>query len=181
MTNKSLLEFHSYVEDLSTSDIVMQMDNFIQHGDITTLEHVIAVAYTSFVLAKKVNADVKTTVRAAMLHDLYLYDWHIKDPENRPPLTHGFTHPAAAAENAKKYFEPSEKELKIIRSHMWPLTLLHMPTSKEAFIVTMADKYCATNETLGKYDDSALREKIKEYLIYIKKCRAAQNLQNSGK
>ena len=176
MLSKSLSEFHAYIEDLSLSDTVFEMDNFIQHGDITTLEHVVAVAYTSFVLAKKLNADVRSTVRGAMLHDLYLYDWHIKDPATRPPLTHGFTHPAKAVENAQKYFEPSEKELKIIRSHMWPLTPLHMPTSKEAFIVTIADKYCAVNETLGKYDDADLRKKIKEYLVFIKAERAKKNV-----
>ena len=173
--HKGLLEFHEYVKDLSTSDVVLQMDDYIQHGDITTLEHVIAVSYTSFILAKKWNADVCTTVRGAMLHDLYLYDWHIKDPATRPPLTHGFTHPAKAAENAQLYFKPSEKELKIIRSHMWPLTFLHIPLSKEALIVTLADKYCATNETLGIYDESKFRKKVKTYLIYIKKLRAAQN------
>lgn len=175
---KSLMEFHSYISDLATSDTVLQMDNFIQHGDITTLEHVIAVSYTSFVLAKRLGADIRCTVRAAMLHDLYLYDWHIKDPETRPPLTHGFTHPAKAVENAKKYFNPTEKELKIIRTHMWPLTIFHIPSSKEALIVTLADKYCATNETLGIYDDSALRRKIKEYMIFIKKLKAEKNLKN---
>ena len=174
---KHIDEFHEYVKDLSTSSTVLEMDNFIQHGDITTLEHVIAVAYTSFIFAKKAGADVRTTVRGAMLHDLYLYDWHIKDPETRPPLTHGFTHPATAVKNAKKYFEPSEKELKIIRSHMWPLTVFHMPTSKEAFIVTLSDKYCALNETLGVYDNSPLREKVKEYLILIKKINAENNLK----
>lgn len=172
------MEFHFYVQDLSTSDTVMQMDNFIQHGDITTLEHVLAVAYTSFILAKKWHANVEETVRGAMLHDLYLYDWHIKDPKNRPPLTHGFTHPATAVKNAKVYFEPTPKEIKIIRSHMWPLTVFHIPTSKEALIVTLADKYCAVNETLGIYDDSDFRKKIKAYLVFIKKERAARNLAN---
>ena len=174
--NRKLLEFHEYVKDLSLSDTVKRMDDFVQHGDITTLEHVIAVSYTAFILAKKWNADVNSTVRGAMLHDLYLYDWHIKDPKNRPPLTHGFTHPAAAAKNAAKYFEPTEKELKIIRTHMWPLTLFHIPTSKEALIVTLSDKYCATNETLGIYDNSAFREKVKAYLVFIKKERASRNL-----
>ena len=173
--HKGLLEFHEYVKDLSTSDVVLQMDNFIQHGDITTLEHVVAVAYTAFFLAKKWHADVCTTVRGAMLHDLYLYDWHIKDPATRPPLTHGFTHPARAMENAEKFFHPSPKELKIIRSHMWPLTLFHMPTSKEAFIVTISDKYCATNETLGIYDTSEFRERVKEYLVFIKQLKAEEN------
>lgn len=178
MLSEQLNEFHLHVKDLSGSDTVMQMDHYMQHGDITTLEHVVAVSYTAFLLAKRLRADVRTTVRGAMLHDLYLYDWHVKDPATRPPLTHGFTHPATAAKNAETYFRPSEKELKIIRSHMWPLTLFHIPTSKEAWIVTLADKYCAMNETLGIYDTSAFRGKIKHYLVYIKKQRAVQNKKN---
>ncbi len=175
--HKGLLEFHEYVKDLTTSDTVMQMDNYMQHGDITTLEHVIAVSYTAFILAKKWNADVRSAVRGAMLHDLYLYDWHIKTPEHTP-LTHTFNHPKTSVANAKKYFDPTEKELKIVRSHMWPLTLFHMPTSKEAFILTLADKYCAWNESFGIYDNSAYRKKIKSYLAFVKKLRAKENLKN---
>ena len=173
--HKGLLEFHEYVKDLSLSDTVMQMENYMQHGDITTLEHVIAVSYTAFILAKRWNADVRSAVRGAMLHDLYLYDWHIKTPE-RTPLTHTFFHPKTSVKNAKKYFQPTEKELKIVRSHMWPLTVFHMPTSKEAFILTLADKYCAWNESFGIYDKSAYRKKIKEYLAFVKKLRAQKNI-----
>lgn len=164
-----LAEFHECVKDLSVSEPVLQMDEYIQHGDITTLEHVIAVAYTSFIVAKKLGADARLAARGAMMHDLYLYDWHIKDWSQRPPLTHGFTHPATAAKNAKKYFNPSEDEVKIIRSHMWPLTPFHIPTSKEGFIVTLSDKYCATNETLGIYDESKQRKTVQKYLSMIRK------------
>ncbi|MBE6818419.1 MAG: HD domain-containing protein [Ruminococcaceae bacterium] len=177
MLSKNLMEFHGYVKDLALSDTVMQMDNYMQHGDITTLEHVIAVSYTAFILAKKWNADVRSAVRGAMLHDLYLYDWHIRTPE-RTPLTHTFNHPKTSVKNAKIYFEPTEKELKIVRSHMWPLTVFHMPTSKEAFILTLADKYCAWNESFGIYDKSEYRKKIKTYLVFIKKVRATRNLAN---
>ena len=177
MTNKSLNDFHELIKDLSTADVVLQMDNYMQHGDITTLEHVIAVSYTCFVLAKRMHADVRTAVRGAMLHDLYLYDWHIKTDE-RTPLTHTLFHPKTSVKNAKKYFEPTEKELKVVRSHMWPLTVFHMPTSKEAFILTIADKYCAWNESFGIYDNSELRKKVKAYLVFIKKLRAEQNLAN---
>ena len=176
MLTRNQAQFHRYIKDLVIDDKVLQMDGYIQHGDITTLEHVIAVSYISFILAKKWNADVKTAVRAAMLHDLYLYDWHIRDPE-RPPFTHAFMHPAKAAENARKYFDPSEKELEIIRTHMWPLTITRFPTSKEAFILTLADKYCAWNESFGIYEQSALRKKIKNYLIFIKKQKALNNLK----
>ncbi|MBR2589358.1 MAG: HD domain-containing protein [Clostridia bacterium] len=177
MISKNQMEFHKYVKDLSTSDTVMQMDNYMQHGDITTLEHVIAVSYTSYILAKRWNADVRTAVRGAMLHDLYLYDWHIKTAE-RTPLTHTFNHPKTSVKNAKIYFKPTQKELKMVRAHMWPLTLFHMPSSKEAWILTIADKYCAWNESFGIYDNSDFRKKIKAYLAFVKKQRAMQNLAN---
>lgn len=164
-----LAEFHECVKDLSTSETVLKMDEFIQHGDITTLEHVVAVAYTSFIVAKKTGANARLAARGAMMHDLYLYDWHIKDWSQRPPLTHGFTHPATAAKNAKKYFNPTQEEVKIIRSHMWPLTVFHFPTSKEGLIVSLSDKYCATNETLGIYDKSEKRKVIQKYLQLIRK------------
>jgi uncharacterized protein len=81
-----------------------------------------------------------------MLHDYYLYDWHHYDGGH----FHGFTHPAAAAENAVSDFEVSPKVEKVIRSHMWPLTILHVPSSREAWIVSMADKIVSLNETVRK-------------------------------
>ena len=59
---------------------------------------------------------------------------------------HGYRHPNYACLNAKELYPLlSEKEEKIIRRHMWPLTLMP-PGSKEGFVVTFADKYCATIE-----------------------------------
>lgn len=160
--------FHSYVKDIALSPIFQKMDEFVQHGDISTMEHVICVSFYSFLQAKKRGLDCKTTARGAMMHDLYLYDWHIKDLASRPPLTHGFTHPALAEKNAKKFFNADENECKIIRNHMWPLTIFHIPPTKEAMIVSLTDKYCASRETLGKYDSSKIRKEIKKYMNYIK-------------
>ena len=47
--------------------------------------------------------------------------------------------------NARALLDLSEKEENIIISHMWPLAKT-MPHSKEAVIVNLADKMCATLE-----------------------------------
>ena len=51
-------------------------------------------------------------------------------------------------ENAIKYFNVNKKVQHIIRTHMWPLTLFHMPLSKEARLVSRADKQATWYEML---------------------------------
>ena len=86
-------------------------------------------------------------LEGAFLHDLFLYDWHEKDKSHR---LHGYTHPKTASKNAKEMCNASEEVQKIIKSHMWPLTLRSIPTSKEAFLVCMVDKAVTTRETFKR-------------------------------
>lgn len=140
-------EFEELIKDYLDSDVVRQMDNYMQHGNTTTLQHSENVARVSYIINKKLhlNSDEKELVEAAILHDLFLYDWHYYTPLGRK---HGFSHPYVAAENAENHFGVSEKVRDAIRSHMWPLTITEIPKSKEAIIVCIADKYCAIIETL---------------------------------
>lgn len=132
---------------------VQQMKQYTQHGSVSTYEHCRRVTERSYWLSRRLGwkVDEDALVTGALLHDFYLYDWHDKRPGQR---LHGFTHPAAACENAKKVFQVGEKEQGIIRSHMWPLTLFHAPACREAWLVTVADKWCSVEETLkGKKGD----------------------------
>jgi uncharacterized protein len=43
---------------------------------------------------------------------------------------------------------------------MWPLTITKVPTSREAVIVCIADKYVSSIETIGKR-----KEKVKEQYV----------------
>ena len=117
-----------------------------QHGDTTVLEHSIKVAVLSLWLVKFLNIKVnrRALIRGALLHDYFLYDWHDKDHGHRP---HGFTHPKTALKNAKQDFALSGIERNIILTHMFPMVPLP-PKCREAWIVCMVDKYCATRETL---------------------------------
>ncbi len=129
---------------------VQLMKDFTQHGDISCYEHCIMVTLYAYMYAKKLgwDIDVKALARGSLLHDFFLYDWH--DRAFTPDGLHGFSHPVTAERNARNTFELSNKERKIIKNHMWPLTLTRIPNSKEGWLVCMADKYCSLKETLLK-------------------------------
>lgn len=117
-----------------------------QHGNITVLEHSIRVAEMSLAIAAflHIHYHEKALIRGALLHDYFLYDWH---DSKTAPSWHGFKHPSIAATNAKKDFQIDKIEENIIKHHMFPLTPTP-PTCREAWIVCLADKICATKETL---------------------------------
>ena len=136
------------VKDLYDSIEVKQMNEYIQHGTTTTLEHSINVSFLSYKIAKKLKMDYKSVARAGLLHDLFLYDWHLIPKERKILKKHGFTHSKTALDNALKLFTLNEKEIDIILKHMWPLTLRKLPKYKESLLVCLVDKYSSIRETL---------------------------------
>lgn len=119
---------------------------YVQHGRTSIYDHSIQVARFSLYLAQKlpVRVDRRSLIRGALLHDYFLYDWHVPDDSHR---LHGFKHPKTAWKNAKADFLLTPIEENIIRRHMFPLTLIP-PACRESWIVCLADKYCALRETL---------------------------------
>jgi uncharacterized protein len=152
-------EYIKFVADLINSPVVQSMENYIQHSDVSCFEHCINVSYYSYLICRRLGLDCQAVARGALLHDLFLYDWHITKPENG---LHGFTHPYAALENANKHFDLNDMEKDIIQKHMWPLTL-KLPKYKESFIVSCMDKYCAILEII-KVNNRENINRIKEYV-----------------
>jgi uncharacterized protein len=132
-------------KEITESEQYKRTKELRQHGNVTVFEHSLSVAETSLKLSKKlhIKVDEESMVKVALLHDYFLYDWHDK---NHPRL-HGFRHASFAANNAMRDFGLTKKEYKAIRSHMFPLNL-RIPTSREALLLTIADKYCAAHETI---------------------------------
>ena len=95
----------------------------------------------------KIKCNRQDLVRGALLHDYFLYDWHDDDHRGLKNL-HGFYHPGVALKNAMAEYELTDRQKNIISSHMWPLTLTRVPKCREAWIVTAADKYVSTVESL---------------------------------
>jgi uncharacterized protein len=120
------------------------MDQYIQHGNVTCLEHCKKVSFKSYQIAKRLKLDYKSAARGGLLHDFFLYDWHI--PGSHVGL-HGFRHAKTAFKNASKHFELNRKEKDIILKHMWPLNIVP-PRFLESVIVLLVDNYYSSVETV---------------------------------
>ena len=153
-------EFISIIEDLINSETVQEMKKYRQHYETSWFDHCYMVSYYCYLICKKYHLDYISATRAAMLHDLFLYDWRVREP-NRKGL-HAFTHGKTACDNASKLFDLSQKEKDMILTHMWPVTL-KFPTSIEGFILTFVDKYCATAETFEVLKSKMFMKKAFRY------------------
>lgn len=155
-------ELRKYANDIFESENFKSTKAYIQHGNMSVREHSINVAKASLYIRDKlrIQCNTRDLVRGALLHDYFLYDWHIPDKEE-PHRLHGFFHPGIALRNASKEYMLSEREKNIIKRHMWPLTIVP-PKYREAWIVTTADKWCSLMETLHMYrGHGAILEKLK--------------------
>ncbi|MDR2516362.1 MAG: hypothetical protein LBC88_03155 [Spirochaetaceae bacterium] len=134
--------FAAASKDILANVQFLESKKFVQHGQTSVYAHSVAVAKMCARLSSfwKVK-DRASLIRAALLHDFFLYDWHTEWK-----LTHGFTHPAAAADNARAWFDISEKEYSLIRTHMWPFTLLHPPQYREGWYICFFDKVVSLSE-----------------------------------
>ena len=149
LSNTEIQEIHTILEKYCNSKEARSMKSFCQHGSVSTYEHVMYVTKVCYYLNKRLGlrSNVKSLVIGAFLHDFYLYDWHEKSDWHK---WHGFSHPFRAAGNAHRIFHIGKRERQIIESHMWPLTLRHVPETREAAIVCIADKCCSFYETVRR-------------------------------
>ncbi len=137
-------EYVKIVNPILRNEQVQEMRKFMHHGYVDCLSHSLQVSYMAYRIGKKFGLDHVALARAGMLHDFYLYDWHVKG--DREGL-HGMTHAQSALENAEEHFQLSKRERDIIKWHMWPLNI-GIPRFKESWVMMFADRYCTIMETL---------------------------------
>lgn len=137
--------FRELSRDLTEDIRVRRMSQYIQHGSTTTYDHVLRVARTAYRLNHilHLKADDHSLIRASILHDYYLYDWH-----QQGDRLHGYHHARIAADNALRDFAISPAEQAMIQSHMWPLNLFSIPLSRGGWLLTIADKIASAQETV---------------------------------
>ena len=68
-------EFLSIIEELVNNETVQEMKKYRQHYETSCFEHCYLASYYCYLICKKFNLDYKSATRAAMLHDLFLYNW----------------------------------------------------------------------------------------------------------
>lgn len=124
------------------------MRDIPHHLGTTCYDHSVFVAYVAYRMAHRWKLNYTAAARAGLLHDLYLYNSRDKSQYEGNQC---FAHPVAALKNARALCgDLTPMEENIIISHMWPLSR-RMPRYREAFIVNLADKLCATAETIHLY------------------------------
>lgn len=152
-------EYYECIKDIINNELVLKMSEFNQHGVTSCLEHSLNVSYNNYKICKNLNLDYSSAARAGLLHDFFLYDWHVKR-KNKLFEKHGFTHSKIALSNALTCFTLNNMEKDIILKHMWPLNIA-LPKYKETYIMIFIDKIISVSEVFQVLN-------IKRYFLKVK-------------
>ena len=142
---KALVDY--YGADILDSEAYHQSDKYLQHNNVSTLEHTISVACMCIIISRalRIKSDEMSLVRGALLHDFFLYDWH--SPKSTRPPHHPTHHGSYALSNASELFSINPIEADMIKEHMFPVTI-KPPKHRETYILTIADKVCHSIENI---------------------------------
>ena len=137
----------------------------IKHHNTNRLEHSIKVSYYSYKIAKSLKLDYKDVARGGLLHDFYTDKIsECKKVKDKIKLF-SVKHPKDAVSNAMTYFDLSEKEINIIKTHMFPVDY-KIPKYAESWIVSLVDKILSFGEFSKKFGYK-FSHVINLYLLFI--------------
>ncbi len=136
-------EFLGLVQTILEDEEFCKLTRYRQHYQTTRFMHSLNVSYLSWRTAKKLGLDERVAARAGLLHDFCVYDFKDKLPKGQ---IQAFYHPKIAAKTSEERFTLYEKERQAILSHMFPLG--PVPKSREAWVISCMDKFCACTEFL---------------------------------
>ena len=151
--------YQSFLHD----EKILKMKEIQMHRGSNCYIHSFKVAKLAIKRALRHNkGDLFVILLGSILHDYYLYDWR-KDRTKKKH--HVKDHPYIAANNAERDFGIHESIKKVIQTHMWPFNIEDFPESKEARIISLADKTIYAREIICSRAYKAKREQ--KYLKQI--------------
>lgn len=142
-------QYISLVKDILDTKEFANMKN-IKHHDSNRLDHSLKVSYYSYKIAKALRVDYIDVARAGLLHDFYLERTVDYKKAKDKFLLFTTKHPQDAVHNASKFFELNEKEIDIIKTHMFPIDY-RIPKYLESWIVNLVDTSVSVNEFSKKF------------------------------
>ena len=126
--------YQSFLHDAK----ILKMKDISMHRGSNCYIHSFKVAKLAIKRAlRHKKANLYIILIGSILHDYYLYDWRIDKSKMRKHLS---SHPYIAVENAERDFDIDEPIKRVIQSHMWPVNFKDFPKTKEARIISNADK-----------------------------------------
>lgn len=128
-------EYLYLVKEILEIDEFNKLKNLVHHG-LNRYDHSLKVSYYSYKISKKFNLNYESAAKAGLLHDFFITN---NDQSVKDRMKSIFIHPKIAVKNSSKYFELTEKEENIIKSHMFPVTLF-IPKYAESWVVSLVDK-----------------------------------------
>lgn len=145
-------ELDNFFEDITSLDFFDKLKRIRIHRSSNVYKHSLEVAKLAYRMAllSPIKVDIKSVIVGAMFHDFYFSSWKEKH-DKKKVSNHVHAHPYIALENAEKEIVLSEKEKNIIATHMWPINFFDVPQSKEAAIVSLADKIVTSKEFLNSF------------------------------
>ena len=164
----------NYKEDIQYMNIIRHIINNedfmvlkdVKHHNITRLDHSLKVSYYSYKISKLLHLGYEETARAGLLHDFYLEQIDEQEKIKDKILLFSTEHPKTAVNNSLKYFDLSDKEVDIIKTHMFP-TSFAIPKYMESWIVSIVDKFVSTKEFGYKFHQRLLLAKTYLYVLVV--------------
>lgn len=132
-------EFNKIIREVNNNEEFQKLKKIKHHG-ITRYEHSLRVAYYTYKTTKLLHLDYKESTVAALLHDFFQEEVSDKNFVSRLRK-----HPSIAVKNATKNFNLNDKQIDIIKTHMFPITFTP-PKYMESWIVDLVDDLSAIYE-----------------------------------
>jgi len=144
---EALAYLEEFLNKYSQDERILRMKDSPHHPNISAYTHTFRVVRKCVGIVKFFHMKVEwdNLLLGALLHDFYLYDFH-----EHSSFKNCFLHPKMAMKNAKELFDANDHVIKIIKTHMFPLPIWKIPTSREAWVVSLADKLVSIKEAFTR-------------------------------
>ena len=153
-------EFLNIINNVLLNEEFQELKRIKHHG-ISRYEHSLRVSYYTYIITKGMFLNYKEATIAALLHDFFTDEVKEENGFNRL-----IKHPNIAVDNAKKHFKLSPMQEDIIKTHMFPVSIIP-PKYLESWIVDFVDDGAAIYEKISSTKNELSTAVTFLFLVFI--------------